>query len=488
MKPIVLGLVLAASISLPAFAAEPDGPTDLITQTDAVRIEIQGRLAAHALSGTEDQVALAEYYAVPDQHLLWVDENGVNARGKAVMAEIAKADDYGLRASDYSLPDASDFNGADAHATDWLATAEIKISRAVLDYAHDARGGRLNPQQLNKNLDPTLALPNPSEVLGSIAYRADPAAYLRSFQPDNPQFEALRKLLIEARNGKQPETSKPDVVVIPDGPLLKLGVEDPQVALLRTRLNIPAKAGANKTLYDQDVFRAVRRFQQAHGSYPDGIVGPGTRRLLNAQSAPIQIDNRRKIDLLIVNMERWRWLPRDLGPFYVTVNIPEFKLRIVKDGKPIHEARVVVGKPEKQTPVFSDEMEEIVFRPNWYVPNSIKTEEIAPYLYQGGGFFGGGWDTSVLKRHNLHIRSEWTRYRSRLDRLGPRRYPQIRTLPAARPGQCARLGEVPVPQQARCLHARHDAEEPVCQDDSCGEPWLHARAVSRPDGNRSAPS
>jgi murein L,D-transpeptidase YcbB/YkuD len=403
MKPIALALIVAASFGAPAFAAEPDGPAGLINQNEAVRIEIQGKLAAKAESGSEKQVALAEYYSVPDQSLLWVDENGVNARGKAVMGEIAKADDYGLRASDYSLPNASGFNSGDPDATDWLANAEIKISRAVLSYANDARGGRLNPQQLSENLDPTLVLPSPSEVLGSFAFRSDAAAYLRSFQPDSPQFEALRQLLIEARGGKQPETPKqPDVVVIPDGPLLKLGVEDPQVALVRARLNVPA--GANENLYDRDVLAAVRQFQITHGGSPDGMVGSGTRRMLNGQSAPQHVDNRGKIDLLIVNMERWRWLPRDLGPFYVTVNIPEFMLRIVEDGKVVHETRVVVGRPDKQTPVFSDEMEEIVFRPNWYVPNSIKTEEIAPYLYQGGGFFGGGWDTSVLRRHNLHIR------------------------------------------------------------------------------------
>ena len=423
MKPIALALIVAASFSVPAFAAEPDGPVELITQKEAVRIEIQGRLAAKAESGSEKQIALAEYYSVPNQSLLWVDENGVSARGKAVMGEIAKADDYGLRASDYNLPNASGFNSGNRDATDWLANTEITISRAVLSYANDARGGRLNPQQLSENLDPTLVLPNPSEVLGSFAFRSDPAAYLRSFQPDSPQFEALRQLLIEARGGKQPEAPKqPDVVVIPDGPLLKLGVEDPQVALVRARLNVPA--GANANLYDQDVLAAVRQFQIAHGGSPDGMVGPGTRRMLNGQSAPQHVDNRGKIDLLIVNMERWRWLPRDLGPFYVTVNIPEFMLRIVEDGKVVHETRVVVGKPDKQTPVFSDEMEEIVFRPNWYVPNSIKTEEIAPYLYQGGGFFGGGWDTSVLRRHNLHIRGVNGRdIDPELDRLGPHRHP-----------------------------------------------------------------
>lgn len=281
---------------------------------------------------------------------------------------------------------------------------KLKISSAVLEYAKDARGGRLTPQSLSKNLDPTLFLPDPTELLDFIAIRSDPAAYLRSFQPTHPQFEALRQKLIEARGGNVTETRRPDVLIVPDGPLLKRGVEHGQVALLRRRLGVPAKAGANEYLYDEEVFEAVRQFQRAHGGSPDGVVGPTTRRMLNGQSAPRQLSGREKIDLLLVNMERWRWLPQDLGRFYVTVNVPEFKLRIVEDGTPIHETRVVVGKTDKQTPIFSDEMEEIVFRPNWYVPNSIKTEEIAPYLYQGGGFFGGGWDTSVLRRHNLRIR------------------------------------------------------------------------------------
>jgi murein L,D-transpeptidase YcbB/YkuD len=103
-------------------------------------------------------------------------------------------------------------------------------------------------------------------------------------------------------------------------------------------------------------------------------------------------------------MERWRWLPHDLGAYYVTVNIPEFTLRVVEEGSPIHTTRVVVGKPDKQTPVISDEMEEVVFNPYWNVPTSIKMEEIAPYFSPGGGFFGGGWDTSILRRHGLRIK------------------------------------------------------------------------------------
>ena len=168
------------------------------------------------------------------------------------------------RASDYTLPNFDGFNAGGAKATDWLADAEIKISYAVLDYARDARGGRIDPQRLSENLDPTLALPDPFEVIQSIAGRTDPAMYLRSFQPDQPQFEAPRRKLIEMRS---------------------------------------ADGGSKKT-----------------GA------------------------NNSKIRAILVNMERWRWLPNDLGPYYVNVNVPEFMLRVVDDGKVIHTARCRGGQ------------------------------------------------------------------------------------------------------------------------------------------------
>ncbi len=262
MKPITLGLLIAASVSLPGYAAEPDGPANLITRTEAVRITVQNLLSSESDTSSRKAKndALVEYYSVPDQRLLWVDENGLTERAKVAMAEIGKADDYGLSASDYTLPDAVGFTASDPKATDWLAGAEMKVSYAVLDYANDARGGRLEPLRLSKNLDPSLALPNPSEVLESIAIRSDPGAYLRSFQPDQPQFEALRQKLIELRGGKVEEV-KPAVVTIPDGPVLKFGIEHEQVALLRKRLEIPA--GANETKFDEAVLEAVRQFQSS---------------------------------------------------------------------------------------------------------------------------------------------------------------------------------------------------------------------------------
>lgn len=412
MRRVHLIALTLALFGTPVLAAEPDQPETLVTASDAIRMAVQNRLSEKFTATSEkkkvEQGALVEFYSVPDQKQLWVDQNGLTERGKAVIAEIKNADDYGLRSTDYALPKTDGFSASDPNKADWLADAEITVSYAVLDYANDARGGRIKPQRLSENLDPSLALPNPSEVIESIAIRSDPAAYLRSFQPDQPQFEALRQKLIALRGGKVEHVvaDKP-ANFIPDGPVLKLGVVDPRVAIVRKRLDVPAQPGINPNTYDMGLALAVQRFQQANGTYGDGAIGAGTRRLLNGQPSaePREGASSAQIRAILINMERWRWLPHDLGPYYINVNIPEFMLRVVEDGKPVYTTRVVVGKPEKQTPVLSNEMQEIVFGPFWNVPTSIKIEEIRPYVREEASWFGGGgFNTAVFQHHNLRLK------------------------------------------------------------------------------------
>jgi L,D-transpeptidase YcbB len=386
------------SISIPPGG---DAPTTPITRTAAVRAAVEDRLSKLTSAGVawkREQGALLEYYSIPAKPLLWVDENGVTDRAKSVLEEFARADDYGLRAIDYELPNPDGFDLDDRKAIDWLAEAEVKISFAVLRYAHDARGGRIKPSRLTKNLSSALSLPEPLEVLDTIAVERDPALYLRGFQPSHPQFELLRQKLLEIKGKANP--SNPSII-IPDGAVLKKGIEHEHVALLRKRLEVSSHGG-NESLYDDVVGEAVRTFQKLHGVAPDGLVGAGTRRLLN-QAIHAQTDLVKQ-RLILLNMERWRWLPHDLGPFYVNVNVPEFMARVLKEGRVVHATRVVVGKPDTQTPIFSDEMQEVVFGPYWNVPTSIKVEEIRPYLRQETAWFLGGWNTSVFQRHGLRIR------------------------------------------------------------------------------------
>ena len=228
--------------------AEPNAPTTLITRTEPIRIAIQNHLST-PLTASErrkrEQGTIVEYYSFPTKPLLWVDDNGLTDGAKSVMEEIARADEYGLHAADYELPKPGGFSPDDDTSVDWLADAEVKISLAVLRYAQDARGGRIKPARLTKNLDPTLALPDPLEILDTMASRADPAVYLRSFHPSQSQFEALRQKLLEIR--REAETPKASTI-IPEGPVLKKGIEHAHVAVLRKRLEVSSDDGNEKSL------------------------------------------------------------------------------------------------------------------------------------------------------------------------------------------------------------------------------------------------
>jgi L,D-transpeptidase YcbB len=112
----------------------------------------------------------------------------------------------------------------------------------------------------------------------------------------------------------------------------------------------------------------------------------------------------REIQRLIVNMERWRWMPSTLGSYYVWDNIPEFTARVVKNGKIIYADKTIVGQPKYSTPIFSAEMRSIVFHPEWTVPETIIREDLQPAL-QHGGFFGGP-STAILEEHELKVSFE----------------------------------------------------------------------------------
>ncbi len=101
---------------------------------------------------------------------------------------------------------------------------------------------------------------------------------------------------------------------------------------------------------------------------------------------------------LLYNMEMWRWMPEDLGDVYVNPNIPEFRIRVIKNGRIIHSERIVTGKVANKTPVFSDELETVVFRPNWGIPNSIKVKEILPKIMGGKSIAQQGFRVQAAGR------------------------------------------------------------------------------------------
>jgi murein L,D-transpeptidase YcbB/YkuD len=387
--------------------AEPQSlaPPAPVVEIDPIIAQVRQMLAAASRlrdATAAERAALTAFYAERSAPV-WVTSGGFAERARHAMAEIAKADDWGLSAKDYTLPTLT--AGETAPAA--LADAEIKLSLAVLEYARHARGGRFDPTRISRNFDQKPGLRDPKVVLETVAGIETPGSYLRALHPKHPQFELLRQALLKARAGAgQPKADDEPAVPLPDGPVLKPGMDHPNVALLRKRLKVAAVPGAEE-LFDTELQQAVAEFQRKSGMRPDGIVGPRTRVALNGADKPAPAfgtDEQR----LLVNMERWRWMPEDMGEFHVWDNIPEYLARVVRKGQIIHQFKIIVGRVETQTTIFSANMRYVIFGPEWGVPDSIKIKEILPFLrptYEPS-FFGFGstvTDTRILEKHNLRV-------------------------------------------------------------------------------------
>jgi L,D-transpeptidase YcbB len=211
---------------------------------------------------------------------------------------------------------------------------------------------------------------------------------LRDLTPQNPQYQALRRLLAEYRA----QAAKGGWPSVPRGPRLAPGQKSGTVALLAQRLAAsgdysgPAITGSAPS-YSSDLQEAVKRFQRRHGLPDDGIVSPAVVAELN-----VPIDAR--MSQIALNLERWRWLPRDLGERHIIVNIPEYRLEVWERDRAPLSMRVVVGKQDTQTPIFNDVMTHVVFSPYWNVPPDIAEGETLPEILKDPGF---------LDRNNMEV-------------------------------------------------------------------------------------
>lgn len=330
------------------------------------------------ISPKSEIAGVAAFYRSNGYRPLWIGNGAPNQRTSAVIAVMRNADADGLNPKSFHIPDFQKTQGD----PEKLAEAELKLTEAVLTYARQAQAGRFNAKAVSPDIDATQIPPRAEEVLHRLAEGSDSAAALRSFNPPQAGYKALRAKLAELR--AHPGHGKP--IVIPRGPLLKYGVRDTRVPLLRKRLGVPA--ARDNFVYDAAVTNAVRRFQAGAGLRPDGVLGPNSLAVLNAAS------HRNVIATIVANMERWRWLPRDLGSAYVMVNIPDFTLKVVHDGQTIWTTKLVVGKPETPTPLFSAKIENIVLNPTWHVPESIIYNEYLPALQR---------DPHILDRLGLKL-------------------------------------------------------------------------------------
>ncbi len=308
--------------------------------------------------------ALRDFYAAREFAPAWVDGTRPTDRARAGLARLARAGEDGLDAARYAIAIPAGSGGIGA-----AATLELSISQSSALYAREASAGRTRPATVWALATLKPEAPEADEVLAALAQSRDIAAALDTYNPPHEGYRRLKRALAVIAA----ETAAADPEPVATGPALKLGMRDPRVEVIRRRLAVDVVT-ADPTLYDADVRAAVMAFQQAQGLTDDGILGALTVRVLNGGR------KKDRTALVLANMERWRWMPRDLGRDHVFVDVPGYELAIVRDGLPRFRTRVVVGAPTTPTPMFSDEIEFIVVNPFWNVPVSIASKEMLPSI------------------------------------------------------------------------------------------------------------
>lgn len=323
-----------------------------------------------------EQLSLRRLYAGNDYHSLWVSDAGPTINAIAFRRCLENSEREGLRPKDYHLDSIKKY--WDARTPEQLAKLELLMSDVFIDYATDMYQGRVIPQVVDKDWFLPQHEVDAVRLLIEASKDDAPCHSLFKLRPRHPQYERLRKKLAEFRK-IQADGGWP---LIPDDGLIKPGMESDQIPLIRRRLIISGDYTgpmSDSKLLDNELSEAVKRFQIHHGIYTDGMVGNETRE---AMSIPVE----KRIAQIVVNLERWRWVPRNLGFRYILVNAAGYELEIVEDQEPTLEMRVVVGKLERPTPVFTSDLQFVDINPEWNVPRTIAVEDILPRLQRDPGF------------------------------------------------------------------------------------------------------
>lgn len=317
---------------------------------------------------------IADFYKARSGEGIWTSNAALTPAGLELIELIKNAAIDGLETADYlsALP-----KQLEGQVPDVYVGIELYLSQAFIGFARDLYAGRTTPAVSDPDIIIKRKEIDVSAWLEKAAIEGAKEVFA-SLRPSHPQYAQLRQMLVGYRNlarfGGWQAISK--------GPTLKPGMSDPRVVEMRRNLQArgySAIGSDTPDLYDDGLKDVVMHFQKRHGLDVDGVAGPAT---INAMSYSVDY----RIKQIVTNMERWRWLPRNLGRKHVFVNQAAFQLHIRRDGQVVDRRKVIVGKEFHKTPMFSDRIRYAEFNPTWTVPPSIAGRAILPKLIQNPGY------------------------------------------------------------------------------------------------------
>jgi murein L,D-transpeptidase YcbB/YkuD len=327
-------------------------------------------------------------YAVYGDAPLWLEPDGVKERAEALLKAIEEAPTHALTTNAYPLDSIRTVVNTE-HLTKTktaqaLADADVLLTAAYAAYASDMLIGQVDPKTVSqawhikaqpKEVDSalvrTLQSPSMAEGLAEMAPRDSGYQVLRD------AYAHYQKLADAGGWPAVPATGATRFTALQQRLAAEGFVTDSAPAPATT----PATGAAAATVTLAELAPALKRFQERHGLTVSGKLSPATMAALNTTAAE-------RVQQIASNLERHRWLPRSLGTRYVLVNVPAFRLEAFDSGQKTLEMKVVVGAEYegRSTPVFSDSMEFVVFRPYWNVTDMIAANEIFPKAAADPGY------------------------------------------------------------------------------------------------------
>lgn len=396
LRAVALLLVVAAACSRGEshVAAEPWAPAELTEVRGVPIAEIRAALAARLQESAPAGIDAEQWrharrlYDAYDGSPLWLSQGGLHeARTAALMDAVLAASDDGLSVADYPLERLGSALAAVKERRDpsaaQLAEVDVLLSATYAAVGEDLLTGQVSPRSVSQNwhVDPQDEDVDTALMAGLRISGLDRS--LAAMRPQDPDYDALRR---ELRRYREIVTLGGWAPVPATGALKPGDPIRPEVAAaLRNRLaveGIPvvatggdtaARRSAAGTVYDEALAGGVAQFQARHTIVVDSVLGQETLDAMNRSAAY-------RLAQIAANLERYRWLPRELGSRYIFVNVPAFRLEAHDAGRKALEMRVIVGAEyqDRATPVFADSMSFVVFRPYWYVPDNIAESEILP--------------------------------------------------------------------------------------------------------------
>ena len=352
-----------------------------------------------SLNSSNDLVRnAAQYYKQREFKQLWVNGDSFSDAADEVLLVLKKAAQEGLDPSDYRRAEELVREAQENPAK--LLDAEIALTSLALEYIDDLMGERLNPRKIGKSLYLKAKKIDAVKIMREGMEGDDSGEWLAKLTINHPEYQMLKKeLAYYAKRHNQ--SSYPKISL---GAKIELGSRGGRVETLQWQLSSLGFLGRSqqKGIVDEVTEKAIRSFQGANNLKADGIVGVKTIAVLNSHN----IEDR--LRQIIVSMERWRWLPEDLGDRYVFVNIASFELAAVEKGVEKLRMPVIIGRKYRKTPVFSSDIYSVRFNPSWHVPRSIAVKDKLRKIRKDPGYLNrGGYvlydsDGSRLDPHNVN--------------------------------------------------------------------------------------